>query len=308
MRQMRQQKGGRNRFPALCPRRQKRFLPPFLVRAIFCLLILACVICLPGCAAWRGCFYHKPVCVLTPDATAAEIMAHLNANVTKLSAWRSTDVKIRVSGPGGLPVLLSAVLAVESPRKMRLMVNSLAGNEFDMGSNPDRFWFWMRRGEPRRVLTASHEQMAVAQQRLQIPFEPDWVIEALGVIPIDPEKTTLQKPGLNSRIVHLVSQRVSPQGHLLRKVIVVDTCQGVVVEHVLYDANGGLIAKASFGDHRADAASGVVLPRRIKLHWPQTGMALTMDLRNIEVNPRAMPDQTWQLPHYPNYPLLDIGR
>ncbi len=295
------QQGVRNRFCLPVHDARKRFLTPFL-------LSLMCMACLPGCAALRRCFYQEPVCVLQPDATAAEVVAHLNANATKLYAWRSTDVKIRASGPGGLPILLSAVLAVESPRKMRLMANSLAGNEFDMGSNPDRFWFWMRRGEPRRVLTASHEQMAVAQQRLQIPFEPDWLIEALGVIPIDPDKATLQSPGLDSRTVHLVSERVSPQGRPLRKVIVVDTCRGVIVEHALYDANGGLIAKASFGDHRADSASGVVLPRRIKLHWPQTGMAMTMDLSNIEVNPQSMPDKTWQLPNYPNYPVLDIGR
>ncbi len=277
-------------------------------KAVAGILILTFVVSTPGCAVLRACFHREPPCQLSPNSSVNDIVDHLNQNITKLYSWRSTNVMIHPRAKGTLPVRLSAVIAVESPRNFRIMANSLAGSEVDFGSNAERLWFWNRRGEPQRILTASHEQIGNVQQRLNIPFQPDWLMEALGVIPIDGSRLVMQKQTTDGRIARLLSDHVSPQGQRVQKIIVVDTCHGLILEHVVYSASGQMIAKATFGDHQRDSVTGVILPRQISLNWPQAEMSLLIKLGNVEVNPPTMPTQTWQLPHYPNYPILDLGR
>ena len=44
----------------------------------------------------------------------------------------------------------------------------------------------MRRNQPPAVYYCRHDQFAASQARQMVPFEPAWLIEALGVAEIDP--------------------------------------------------------------------------------------------------------------------------
>lgn len=246
-------------------------------------------------------------CVLGPEATAEEIVNTLNDNVTKLYAWRSTDVKI-TARQGGVPIMLSAVMAVESPRKLRLIVRSFASDEVDLGSNPERFWFWMRRGDPHGILTASYDDVADGRPMGPIPFQPDWLIETLGVVPFsNAEFEMKEQPGTPSRRVQFVADQVTPQGKRVQRTMIVDACQGVVLEHALRDQSGRLIARATLSNYQREP-SGVRLPHRVDLFWPDSGVDLTMRMGHIEVNPTAVSEQTWSMPSYPDAPVIDLTR
>ena len=102
-----------------------------------------------GCESMRHQMaFRRPApaepCVLAAEATKDEIVNHLNDHIAKLYAWRSTEVKITAK-QWGVPMSMSATMAVESPRKLRLVVGTSLGSVADLGSNPERFWFWMRR-------------------------------------------------------------------------------------------------------------------------------------------------------------------
>jgi len=224
-----------------------------------------------------------------------------------LHAWRSTDVDITVSGPGGIPINLNAVIAVQSPRNFRLTASSIVGNEADLGSNNERFWFWMRRNKARHVFTATHAQTEQTQERLMIPFRPDWLMEVLGVVPLDDQQFEMQQTTDPNR-VKLISERLSPSGRLVRRVIVVDVCHGHILSHNLQNENGTILARAGLDDFRIDPATGLSVPHRINLRWPRAGLTLTMRLGAVDVNPGTMPGQTWQLPTIPGYSLFDLGR
>ena len=274
------------------------------------LLCVATVLAFAGCASPRYLSWmpqRTAPCVLAPDAPLEEIVDALNRNV--VPAWRSTDTRISARQAGMIPVSLSAVIAVEQPRNLRLIAtNSFGSNEVDIGSNNERFWFWLRRAEPKCVLTASHEQLPRAQQRLQIPFQPDWLMETFGVFRLDASKWTLQRRSPNDPVVNLVSERTTPHGQAVRRVIAVDTCRAFVTQQALYDPSGKLIAQADFSDHRRDALTGAALPHRVSLDWPETGLHLNMQMGQIEINPMAVPNQTWQLPEYPDYPPFDLAQ
>jgi hypothetical protein len=272
------------------------------------LAALTLVTAVSGCCTSRyftwmpGC--GQPPCVLAPDATQQEVVEHLNRNISRLYCWRSTDVSIRARG---VPVSLSAHLAVESPRKFRLMARSMRGDEADLGSNSERFWFWMREGG-KHVYTASHEDIDRAQDLMQLPFEPDWLMEALGVIPIDETKVRMERPTPDVQQVQLVSQHRTSGGLDVTKVIVVDTCRGWITQQVLYGPRGRVIARADFDRHQLDPETGITMPHRIHLEWPASETTLTLNVGDIEINPHEMPEETWQMQEKHGYPVLDLGQ
>lgn len=265
------------------------------------LLILANSGCLTS-REFQNPFRRQPPCVLSPDATVTDVVNHVNNNINRVHAWKSTDVSIRASGT---PIALSASVSVESARHFRLLVNSLGGQEADFGSNDDIFWFWMKRNDP-RVFTCRHDEIHVAQQRIDIPFRPDWLMEVLGVVPLVESEFTLQPDLSDSGIVTLVSQTVTTGQEPVRRVVLVDKCRGHVVGHILYDASNQLIAKAELAGHQLDPASQAILPRHIRVEWPRAQLSMQLSMRTVSVNPQRIPQQMWQPPH--NVQTVDIAR
>ncbi|HLJ10167.1 MAG TPA: hypothetical protein VKU82_03205, partial [Planctomycetaceae bacterium] len=215
---------------------------------------------------------------------------------------------IAMRGAAGITVRLGAVIAVESPRNFRLIVNGpMSSREADLGSNDERFWFWNKRNEEKCVFTAKHEQETGRARQFPIPFQPDWIMESLGVIEIEADQATVQPDLAGPQSIALMSDRISPQGLKVRKITIIDTCRGVIREHALYDARGALIARAALSGHFRDMNSDAVLPKQIELEWPQAHLGLTMTLSDIEVN-RHIPAQTWVMPDIEGYAVYDLSQ
>ena len=271
-------------------------------------LAFALITTLPGCVGFRGLGLRHGIDPLAgaprprwaEDPQVEEVVDHLNRNVDKLQTWRANSVSIKANH---LP--LSGMLAVERGRHLRLVVNSIAGNEVDMGSNDDLFWIWAKRMPPPEYVYCRHEQTEAVRQAMGIPFEPEWLMQALGVAPLESAGMKLEiEP--TARQARLVQQVTSAHGHPLRKVILVDLPRGVILEHSVYDYNGKPIAIARLDEHQLDKASGVVLPRRVRLDMPQSDMSLVMKLGQVEIN-RGIPSQIWDMPKMNGYQMVDLG-
>jgi hypothetical protein len=201
---------------------------------------------------------------------------------------------------------LDAKIAVQSPRNFRLVVSPPVGPpEADLGSNDEHFWFWNRRNQEKCVFQASHDEPAKLK-RFPIPFQPDWIIEALGVKDIEPDEVTMLPGPPGSKTVYLIDYRTSPQGTKIQKVTVVDTCRGVITQHLLRDLNGQTIARAILSGYARDERSQADLPRKIDLDWPQAQLAMTMTLSDVEVNPVRFPPALWSIPHITGYSVYDL--
>ncbi|HXY33569.1 MAG TPA: hypothetical protein VEI07_05030 [Planctomycetaceae bacterium] len=245
---------------------------------------------------------------LPANASAEQIVRRVNVNIEPLVAWRSNDV--RISGQS-MPVHLGGQIAVERPRNFRLTAGILGmDEEADFGSNHDWFWFWVKRGnangQPSYVYQARHEDVPNSQMLSQIPFQPDWLMEALGVVPVDPQHVTLRLER-NSQYMNLISERLSPSGQTVKKVIRVDLRRGVILSHSLHDLNGNLIARARLDQHFRDKQTGIIMPHLIALEWPQANLKINLEIGQIDVNPTAIPPGNWQVPKKPYYPPFDIG-
>ncbi len=272
-----------------------RHLPDRL-RAGILLAVATVLVCCSGCATLCGWVTESPVCRayarIAPDAGKDDVVAALNANIERVAAWRCRRASIRARQTGQPPVMLSAQIAVARPRRLRLVASLLGRDEVDIGSNDQEFWCWIRRNDPPLVLTGLHDGPT---RGAQIPFQPEWLMEALGVIPLDPQRYRLERSD-DRRYVFLVDDRAAIAGRPVYRVLTVDLYSGVIVAHTIYDRSGTVLLRARMDDFRADDATGVPLPHHVLLEWPAAGITLTITLGDIEVNPPHIPDTVWQRP------------
>ena len=278
------------------------------LRLVTLTMLAGCLANLAGCAS-LGSLWHRnsrdQLTTVRPrfsdDPQLEEVVDHLNRNVGKLESWRAHNVQIRANN---LP--LHGTLAVEKGGHLRLQVNTVVSHEVDMGSNDDVFWIWAKRMEPAYVY-CRHDQIDAARQTLGVPFEPQWLMQALGVAPLETQGLTMQIDATAHR-ARLVQPVVTAHGHALKKVMLVDLVNGVIVEHSVFDERGQKVARARLEDFRVDRDSGAILPRRVMLDWPQNQMSLVMNLGTVEVNPPAIPSQIWEMPRMPGVQMVDLGK
>jgi len=282
---------------------------------IIALLLLACQSgSLCGCIWLRNHFGPRDPfaatapCILPPNSKAETVVDHLNANTAKIPSWRSDSVSIRGKRSADMGMAINAQLAIEAPRNFRLVAKSPLTEEVDLGSNSDQFWYWIRQAEQKHVFVAYHDEESVEARRIPIPFDPDWIMEAFGVKPIDASQVTVEPGPPNSNTLRLISYRMSPSGEQVRKETLVDACRGVVREHILYDAQGRLIATAKLSGHVRDRNTQAVIPTRVDLDWPKANFGLAMSLGNIEINPQTLPTSLWKVPEKKGYPVYDLNR
>ena len=253
---------------------------------------------------------------LPADISKDELVAHLNAQAARTAGWRCRKIAVKVPNA---PADASGMLAVQYPRRLRLKANVLNLAVADVGSNADRIWCWVNprfSGGPAETLTCRHASFDAVRTAAAtggggpvIPFDPDWLMEVLGVAPLDPRCVRLQLAPDGGPLWHLVSHRSDPGGRRVLRIIHVDAAHGQVLAHELRDATTKrLIARAELQDHQRDEATGVVLPHRIELVWPEGGVPpMTLTLGQIDVNPPDLQDSLWDMPAKRKVRLLDDG-
>ncbi|QDT37244.1 hypothetical protein [Stratiformator vulcanicus] len=269
--------------------------------AVALLCALSC-----GCSSvqkWNP-YAGKPVDVLGPGATKEEVVALVNRSASRMTGWRSTDVKVKAKG---VPISLSANMAVESPRGFRMVAESIRGYEADFGSNDERLWFWIRSAPYKHVFTCKHEEMNGIQDRMPVPFRADWMMEVLGVVPLDPEGVQLETDPGDPKLLQLLSHVELNDGRTAVRMVTVDSRTGRVVAHQLWRPEGDLIAQAFLNDYRPDDETGLELPRHIRIEWPEADTDMTLKIGEIEVNPTSVPESTWSLPKMADYPEFDLA-
>lgn len=250
-----------------------------------------------GCRHVQHWMHPPPPCTFTPDASKQEIVAHVNRFVVPsgtrrpLSAWRATQV--RVSFPGTPPV--EGSIDVEAPSRIRIRAAMpfLHSDLADLGANDEEIWFWGQGAK--EIITIRHEDLPLALQQMQIPFEPEWLMEVLSVLPLEVDDYELRRSA-DGKSAELVGHRLSPMGEPVIRVIRVDLCHGQIVEHRVEREDGTLIASARLSEYRPDASGQYVLPHLIQLEWPVMQTSLTLRLGVIQANPPSLGEQAWEVP------------
>lgn len=244
--------------------------------------------------------------VLTPTSTAAEVVAAVNANTAGVQTYQAPQASIALPESAGL-ALVSASVAIERPQRFRLRATTaITGPELDLGSNDERFWIWARRNEPPALYTARHDLWATSPVRGQLPIEPGWLVEALGLVMLDPAAEYFGPAPRGPGQLELRTAMPGPDGPRQR-VLVLDAQTAVVREQHVYDARGSLAASAVADQFRYDPVTRSSLPERVRVSVPAAGLNLTITTGRVTLNaPVGTDGQVWKLPEIGSYPVIDL--
>lgn len=245
--------------------------------------------------------------VLSATSSMQQVIAAVNQNSSRIQTYQASKASISMPAMPGLP-LLSGSIAAERPGRFRLRAETrLSGPEVDLGSNDDRFWFWARRNEPPAVFTSRHAEFATSPMRAQLPVDPSWLIDALGMVTLD-STTNYQGPfPRTDGSIEIRSQSPIANG-MGTRVYVIDAATAWVREQHLYDAAGTLMASVTADKFRFDPVSQVSLPERATVRVPAADMALVINTGPILVNaPISGGTMLWQMPQINGSPVVDLA-
>lgn len=247
-------------------------------------------------------YTNPPPRVLPPSPTLEQVLEVVNRNSRQIQSFSTNQASI--SGRG-FPSL-RASMAFQRPQRFRLRADSIMGNELDLGSNDELFWFYVRRNQPPAMYFCRHEQFAASAARQMTPFEPAWLVEALGVAEFDPALPH-QLSSLPNDKLRIDTVRNTPEGPVT-KITILDGSQGYILEQHFYDARRQRIASAVASRHRSDPATNLVMPMAVHINCPLAQLDMQIELGNVQIN-RLSAEATalWTPPSYPEAPPVDMG-
>lgn len=257
--------------------------------------VLALVVTASGCR-WNQMFRRpgtEPAPILFSTLpTRDEAIAAINANTSRVRTLQTQGATVSVPG---LPAI-NADLALERPMNLRFRAGtSWTGAELDLGSNDELFWFWVARNTPPHVMYARHDRFALSRTREALPVEPAWLVEALGLVELDPA-TTSEPVSTGDGRIEIRSTVDSPQGPVTR-LVHLDAKHGWLLEHHLLDSQGRMRASARLSGHEYYPLDGVSLARKVEVQVPPAGMRFILDVNKYSVNmPFADGQALFQLP------------
>ncbi len=279
------------------------------------LLLLLVVFCGSGAACNRS--FCNPFAqvgppapeVLQPVTTLDQVIAAVNQNAARVVSYQTNNASITVPGMPGIP-LLRGNIAAQAPGKVRLQASTaLTGPEVDLGANDELFWFWVKRNEPPALYFSRHDQFANSAAKQVMPIEPQWLLDALGMMQLSPNDRH-EGPfphGPNSQDSGELEIRsvIQTRGGQMSKSTIIDARRAWVLEQHIYDATGTLVASTRATDHRYHPGVGVSLPQKIELRVPAAQLSLSINVGTVQLN--ALPNNPvlWSLPAIT--PQVDLG-
>jgi hypothetical protein len=222
-------------------------------------------------------------------ANVVGLVKYLNENASRVKTVRVDDLSIDAT-MGNQPVGLRGRIFAEKPRNFRMKVTALGKDEVDIGSNGQEFWFWAAKNPDPYQYFCSYQDLNEGKARVQmpLPIAPEWVMEAMGIGTYGPaERYTLESE--DPQTFRLVERTKSPQGHPVRKVIVMNRREvkaptpQVTAFLLLDDTNGQEICSAHITATTLNNV-GAILPYRMELRMPKQNMRMQLKFDGMAVN------------------------
>ncbi len=235
--------------------------------------------------------YLSPNKQLSPNTVEKDhefvaVIKEMNERNDKIKNLICQDVEIKMKAE--LSVKLTAALAFEREKRFRMGVESIIGKEMDLGSNDTHFWFWSRRMNPPALHYARHEN--VDKTLLKTPLNPNWMLECLGVIPVQYQNVNIAKIGDKWAVIE---ERTS-NGLPVTKITLIDRENKRIVGHYLYDHLGKMEASAeivSFQD-----IDGHPIPTNMVITWYSEKIRMEWTVNDPRINV-PLDTKNWEMPH-----------
>jgi hypothetical protein len=250
--------------------------------------------------------YTQPIPrALPPGATLTQIINVVNDNSARVQSVSTSRATLVTPGAPSL----NAQITFQRPRSFRLRAEKFIGTEVDLGSNDELLWFWIKHAQPPALFFCRHDQFATSAARQIIPVEPEWLIEALGVVTFDPTAQHMGPTPVGAGRLEILTKPTTP-GKGFSRITIINDSLGVVLEQHVYDPQGIRLASAVLSRHVRDPATGVTLPRHVEIQFPPAQREFSIDMAELQIN-GLTPDQAAQFfvkPSYSGYNEIDLAQ
>jgi hypothetical protein len=225
--------------------------------------------------------------------TVEQLVNYLNVGadrIDKTQVVACDNMTIDVDSPQG-KVGLTGNLRCQTPRNFRMKGVVFGKPEVDIGSNDKEFWYWIARDQPPYLYHCSYDALSRGT-RIPFPFQPDMVVNALGLAHYNPAgnyqiKIVALERGRQA--IELIEPAMSPQNQPIKKVTVFDAAEAAqpgqpqVIAYILRDAQDKPICVASVRRVQPIGTSGAVIPKEMLFNWPEQKLKLTLRLENPQL-------------------------
>ncbi len=256
-------------------------------------------------AAWIGmmlvlfvsggatCFRRDVVVPFPPPPIVFETtptLEQLAAVVNRTDAVRelsSNSASVEVLSMPAVPKL-STTLAIQRDKnfRMRASIPVMLGAGIDLGSNNEVFWFEVPEGMSKTLYFARHDQYQQQLSRNILPVDPTWIVEALGLVRIDPSQVVAGPTRRDDGLLEVRSLINNPDG-IYQRVCYIEPTAGYVTHQFLFAPDQRIVATSKASNHRYYEEQQCALPHRVELQLsPAAGppLAMRLDVSNYVVN------------------------
>lgn len=272
------------------------------------LLLLAAIALAPGCRTtgwpWARQTVSAPV-LFNGNPTRDEVLLALRSNSDRIRTLQAQGGSVSVPGAPAI----SADVALERPGRFRFRAGStLFGAQVDAGVNDEMFWFWTAQAPTPSVFYARLDQLAASPVRNQLSIDPRWLVDALGIVQIDPNQPIDGPVAAGVDRVELKTKLVTPAGSFTR-LLYVHNRYGWLVEQHLQDDRGRLVVSSRLSQHQFYPLDNVSLPQRIEVQAPDSQLRFQLDVARWGVNQPIAGGEVFAFPReqLAAYPLVDIA-
>jgi hypothetical protein len=251
---------------------------------------------LGGCVALnRGSLAPRPRAVSERTFDLDEFVADHNRNadsIQSLEAKPTIGMRSKLRHGQG-----DGRLAMVRPQSFKLEIYSSAINRniANIGSNDEEFWFWVQGSDDPSIYWCNYNELE--SSALSIAFQPDWIIESIGLKPITPaEADSIRvQPTADPNASALLFPPTKSHGETFQRMMIVSNYTRRIKEHRIYDGKydgNRILAQAIVTNYKdydlekteAGAYQSCYLPESVKLEWKKDQLELNVVLQDVRVN------------------------
>jgi hypothetical protein len=204
---------------------------------------------------------------------------------------------------------VNAELVIERPKRIRFKAGTqLTGAVVDLGSNDELFWFWSPLDRNPALYFARHDEFARSTAAQTMPVEPQWLIDAMGLVDFDPMAKHEGPYDHGRDTIEIRSYYPTATGQVT-KITHIHNRFAWVLGQQIYDANGKLVATTKASNHQYFALQQVALPRKVEFELAMAQLHFEVDTTDYRINqPLSNPELVFALPtsDIPNTPVVDL--
>jgi hypothetical protein len=210
-------------------------------------------------------------------------------------------------------------LGVMRPRNFSLQLSAGGQTKANIGSNNEEFWFWVQSDEDRSIYWCNYDDLE--SSALAITYQPDWIVEALGLKTITPEEADalrVQKMD-DPKLSAVIFPPTKSQGQAYQRMMIVSNYTRRVKVHRIcaVDRGSTVLAEATISAYKdfdiekseSGAYRSCYLPDGLRLDWKKDQLVLDVALKDVIVNQfdTSRAAKIFVEPVLPNYERVNLA-